>query len=235
MKLSPEELHAMPAKTKKNPEVVQLYLENEFLTAYSKHTDMRVQCDGYRSAVGAAHDWERHGLLQFDFLKQQGLKPAHRLLEIGCGTGRLARKVVPYLDWGNYVGVDISRGALVAAREVARVEGWAEQCPQFLDDTHSVHAAHDYVWAFSVFIHLPAQTMTDVMREARRLMAPGGCFLFSYVPERADSRTGLKQFRHTLRTYTDAAHAAGLTFERVLAWRGEQSIAVAHRDSAAGA
>lgn len=229
MKLTPEELAAMPAKSKKHPRAVQLYLDHEYMHAYAMHTDMRVAEDGYRGAVGAVDDWERHGSLQFEFLKAQGLQPEHMLLEIGCGTGRLARKVVPYLRSLSYVGVDISRGALAAARELSHEEGWDSRIPIFCDDIEELTARFDFAWAFSVFIHLPALQMRQTMCAVRLRLAPRGRFFFSYVPERRDERTGLKQFRHTEATYADAARRAGLTFERVEEWTGEQRIALARR------
>jgi SAM-dependent methyltransferase len=229
MKLTREELAALPEKTKKHPRVVQLYLDHDFATAYAMHTDMRVAEDGYRAAVGAVDDWERHGLLQFEFLKAQGLRPEHALLEVGCGTGRLARKAVPYLKPLKYVGVDLSRGALAAARELARDEGWDSRIPIFCDDIEKLTASFDFAWAFSVFIHVPTLLMRRTMREVSLRLAPGGRFFFSYVPEKRDERTGLKQFRHTEAGYAAAASWAGLSFERAEGWTGEQRIAIARR------
>lgn len=228
-KLTQAELDAMPEKTKKHPAVVQLYMQHDFLTAYAKHTDLRVRELGYKGAIGAVDDWERHGVLQFEFLKAQGLQPQHYMLEIGCGTGRLARKVVPYLGQANYRGCDISEGALIAAQELAAEEGWRCKLPQFSRSMSDAWLSVDFVWAFSVFIHVPRAVMVYLMRSAAQLMKPDARFLFSYVPEQVDERTGLKQFRHTERTYMDCAERAGLTFERVLSWPGEQRMALSRR------
>ena len=229
MKLTQAELEALPEKTKKDADVVQLYLAHDFLTAYAKHTDLRVERNGYKGAVGAVADWERHGALQFEFLKAQGLQPQHYLLEIGCGTGRLARKVVPYLGQANYRGCDISGAALSAAEQLAAEEGWKCKLPQFSRSMSDAWLSVDFVWAFSVFIHVPRAVMVYLMRSAAQLMKPDARFLFSYVPEKTDERTGLKQFRHTERTYIECTEMAGLTFQRVLSWSGEQRIALARR------
>lgn len=227
MKLTREELDELPSKTKKHPHVVDLYLENEFLDAYAMHTDLRVETDGYKAAVGAVDDWERHGNLQFEYLKSRGLKPHHRLLEIGCGTGRLARKVVPYLNPGCYTGVDISAGAISAARMLSQSEGWDVKFPRWVCSSEWAYSRADFVWSFSVFIHLPADIMREVMRNVARQMSHTSVFLFAFVPEKIDRRTGLKQFRHTLDTYRDACARAGLTFEECDDWTAEQHMAVA--------
>lgn len=222
----PDEQELLALSKKVTPEALELFRKYDFLTAYAKHTDMRVQ-DNPKGAVGAIHDWERHGNLQFNFLRVQGLKPHHTLTEIGCGTGRLARKVVPYLNVCGYTGVDLSQDAIEAAQRLAAEEGWADRKPLFLCAGMPPDKPADMLWAFSVFIHLPREVMLWVMRAAAKAMHERSRFLFSYVPEKRDERTGLKQFRHTLETYKKCCLEAGLTFSKAPTWDGEQQIAVA--------
>ena len=61
---------------------------------YSNHRDL------------AGGMWEEIGKLQFDFMMQQGLKPHHVLLDIGCGPLRGGVYFIKYLDKGNYLGID---------------------------------------------------------------------------------------------------------------------------------
>lgn len=221
MRLSDDELAAMPAKTKKDPVTVALYQEHDFLDAYALHTARRIETTGYQAAVGAGENWEAHGRLQRDFLVSQGLKPHHRLLDIGCGTGRLARQVVPYLEREGYYGVDIAEAAIIAAGELAISEGWGEGRPTFwigqIPDSPPA-PKFDYLWSFSVFIHLPQDIMESVMRRAAAVMHSGSRFLWAYVPEDRAWRSGVKQFRHTLADYRQAAAQAGLTFDDVPNW-----------------
>lgn len=221
MRLTERELAEMPAKTKKDPTTVALYLEHDFLDAYALHTARRIELTGYQAAVGAGDNWDAHGGLQRDFLVSQGLKPEHRLLDIGCGTGRLARKVAPYLEVGHYFGVDISEAAVIAACDVSVSEGWGERKPTFwigeIPDSPPA-PKFDFLWSFSVFIHLPQDIMEAVMRRAAAVMHPGSRFFWAYVPEPKAWRSGVKQFRHTLADYQRAATQAGLTFADVPNW-----------------
>jgi SAM-dependent methyltransferase len=236
MKLTDEELAAMPPKAVRYPEEVKLYQEHDFLTAYSLHTEKRIRETSYKHAIGGGENWEEHGQLQLDFLISQGLRQNHSLLDIGCGTGRLARKAAPYC---HYWGVDISGAAADIANELSRTEGWDKYRPTI--SCNWPHGARfDFLWAFSVFIHLPQNIMEDTMKRAAEVMHAGSKFLFAYVPNEVSARTGLKQFRKTRENYVLAAKGAGLTFDElpdwVFAtigerpdWAGHQRVALAQR------
>ena len=59
---------------------------------------------GHRNWVGGG--WDEIGKLQFDFLISRGLKPHHVFLDIACGSLRAGRFLIPYLDAGNYLGIE---------------------------------------------------------------------------------------------------------------------------------
>lgn len=44
----------------------------------------------------------------FSLLKEKGLKPHHRVLEIGCGIGTFTSLIIPYLKQGEILALDIS-------------------------------------------------------------------------------------------------------------------------------
>jgi hypothetical protein len=62
---------------------------------------------GHRDYVGAL--WEQVGILQFEFMVSQGLRPQHVLLDVGCGSLRGGVHFIPYLEPGNYLGIDKER------------------------------------------------------------------------------------------------------------------------------
>jgi hypothetical protein len=68
------------------------------------HGSDGIRSGGHRDYVGGM--WEEIGRLQFDFMLAQGLRPEDVLLDIGCGSLRAGVLLVPYLNKGNYLGIE---------------------------------------------------------------------------------------------------------------------------------
>ena len=83
------------------------------------------------AAVGSqTHDrWLALGKMQFDYLLEHGLRPSHRMLDIGCGNLRGGWWFIDYLDAGNYYGIDISPDILVAAQQTLVDRGLQHKLP----------------------------------------------------------------------------------------------------------
>jgi len=60
----------------------------------------------YRAYVGPPADYDLLGGLQFSILFLAGLREEHRILDVGCGSLRAGRLLIPYLQPGNYYGVE---------------------------------------------------------------------------------------------------------------------------------
>ena len=103
------------------------------------------------------------------------VSPRCRVLEIGCGMGRLLRPLAPRV--ARVVGVDLSDEMLRRAREhcaslpnveLERTDGSLD----FLAD-----GTFDFVFSHIVFQHLPRKAYAErYFREAFRVLAPGGIF-----------------------------------------------------------
>lgn len=66
-----------------------------------------VEAVGPRDYIGGL--WHEMGEMQFKFLVERGLLPEHTLLDIACGSLRLGVRVIPYLNAGNYLGIDMQQ------------------------------------------------------------------------------------------------------------------------------
>lgn len=108
------------------------------------------------------------------FAEMAGAGPLSRLLDVGCGTGQ-SRQV--YADrTKSYVGMDLSLSAVSLARRKAPRAAWMQadalRLP-FADGSFEVVAFS------SVLHHIP--DFEPALREARRVLAPGGR-VFAFDP-----------------------------------------------------
>src|SRR5256714_13012220 len=75
--------------------------------------------DWHRGTVrGTDAFWDYLGKLQLDYLVEQGLKPEHYVLDVGCGPLRAGVHFIGYLEPGHYAGVDKRGVRLEPAAEV---------------------------------------------------------------------------------------------------------------------
>jgi SAM-dependent methyltransferase len=112
------------------------------------------------------------------------------LLDWGCGCGRVLR------HWSGLGGTEIS-GCDINPRMVA----WCNENLPFVRATVNdlapplpyADGSFDLVYAFSVMTHLSEKLQRDWVEECRRVLKPGGYFLFSTLGEYYVSRQRLSE------------------------------------------
>jgi ubiquinone/menaquinone biosynthesis C-methylase UbiE len=106
---------------------------------------------------------------------QAELESAARVLEIGCGTGNLAllvKRMRPQLE---VVGLDPDPKALARAGRKARRAGLALELDRgFADALPYPDGSFDRVLSSLMFHHLEADLRVASLREALRVLRPGG-------------------------------------------------------------
>lgn len=124
-----------------------------------------------------------------------GLRSESSVLDIGCGTGRVAKPVAKLLGpQGRYLGFDVSDRAIRFCQEqfagdprfrfrridvqngfYNRTGGIPEDAVRFPADDESV----DIAFATSVFTHMRLASVETYIREAARTLRPHGVLMFS--------------------------------------------------------
>jgi ubiquinone/menaquinone biosynthesis C-methylase UbiE len=131
-------------------------------------------------------DYDKMGETQLDILRSAGLRPGHTLVDFGCGNGRLAVHAVQYLQGGSYVGIDISKSFLVAARHRIDAVGSATCDVRLLHQTTEAFdvedGAADFICAYSVFTHMEPEDLYRYLVALRRIIKNGGQALLSFLP-----------------------------------------------------
>ena len=128
-------------------------------------------------AIGG--EFESMGIMERELLVQQGLPKDGYLIDVGCGSGRLAKPLAEYLE-GDYLGIDVVPDLLAHARRITGRERWRFLLAPGLSIPEASGRA-DMVCFFSVFTHLLHEESFTYLREARRVLKPGGKIVFSFL------------------------------------------------------
>jgi SAM-dependent methyltransferase len=157
------------------------------------------------------------------FCEYADLRPDERVLEVGCGIGRIAVALTQYLNAGTYVGFDIVPHGIAWCRKkitprypnftffVADVyNGLYHPKGKFKASAYRFpfdDASFSFVYLTSVFTHMLPADMEQYVREMARVLDAGGrCFCTAYVMSpQARSHlvdgTSLRKFRDSGRGY----------------------------------
>lgn len=136
----------------------------------------------HRELVGGL--WEEVGALQLEFLRAQGLLPAHRLVDVGCGALRGGVHLVRYLAPGHYYGLDVNASLVAAGRRELDDASLGDRGAQLLvDDRFALSRfarKFDVALAVSLFTHLPMNQIVRCLVEVARVLARGGRFFATW-------------------------------------------------------
>jgi SAM-dependent methyltransferase len=143
--------------------------------------------DGDFQAVGAQ--------LLRNLTDHAGLKPTDQVLDIGCGNGRVAEQLAPYLKaGGGYVGFDISKAGIAACRRrfarqphlrFEHLDVWngeynaAGKVAELETVFPAAEASIDLAFATSVFTHMRMAGVERYLAETVRVLKPGGRIAFT--------------------------------------------------------
>lgn len=200
-------------------DTTEYYKNRSFLDGYASHTDARVSRDP-KAAIGGM--WDEIGQLQFQFLKQMGLKPEHKMLDIGCGTLRGGRFFISYLNTSNYTGIDISPACIDAARSLVEYEDLEDKSPTLiLNERKSMQFEEfegqrfDFLLAQSVFTHLPESVLDECLANIGKIMGPQSHFYFTYIQSDKPKQFSHKDFSYPWAFFESLARKHGFDAEEI--------------------
>jgi len=127
-------------------------------------------------AVGGHYDVL--GDLEIALLCYLGVDMASDIIDVGCGSGRLATKLAPNGFTGSYLGTDVVPELLNFAQERSPTTFRFEQVEELRIPADDCSA--DVVTVFSVFTHLRHEESYIYLREMYRVLRPQGCVILSF-------------------------------------------------------
>lgn len=148
--------------------------------------DRTIGDDHYRAYVGPASEYDLVSAMTFNLLTVCGLRQHHRVLDIGCGSLRLGRLLIPYLNPGNYFGLEPNKWLVDDGirYEVGPSFMQMRRATMVHDTTlASLDAADkfDYMVAQSIFSHTAPDLLTQWLQEAACHLQDSGYLLATII------------------------------------------------------
>ena len=144
------------------------------------------------------------------------LEPGARILELGCGTGRDAARMV---ERGHEV--DATDGVAAMVRKAN--ERFAIAARQMLFDQLDAKEEYDAVWAHATLLHVARADLDDVLSRIRRALKPGGWHYASYKLGDGEGRCLLGRLHNfpDPEWLVERYKAAGFEIESRFIWEGQ--------------
>jgi SAM-dependent methyltransferase len=145
-------------------------------------------------------------------IERAGLRSDERVLDVGCGIGRLARPLTGYLSpAGRYAGFDVVPAGITWCRDriAPRFPGFRFELADVRNAAYNPagatnaadyrfpypDASFDLAAATSLFTHLPPAAAANYLRETARVLAPGGRLLATFFVLDDEARAALAEGR----------------------------------------
>ncbi len=148
--------------------------------------DLQAGDHHYKAFVGPPLKYDLLGALQFTLLTAAGLRAEHKLCDIGCGSLRVGKLLIPYLNKENYFGLEPEKWLIQEAidKEIGqdlirikspRFEHWTNF------DISKFEVKFNFIIAQSIFSHAHLDQITQCLKEVRQCLQSDGLFLATFI------------------------------------------------------
>ena len=141
----------------------------------------------YRAYVGPPYDYDLVAAMSFGLLTALGLRQHDTVLDIGCGSLRVGRLLIPYLNRGNYTGLEPNAWLVEdgIAREVGQDQVEIKE-PLFVyaDEASSLIAQQrrfDFMIAQSIFSHCGPDLIEQWVAQTANLLSERGVLVATFL------------------------------------------------------
>jgi SAM-dependent methyltransferase len=141
----------------------------------------------YRAYVGPPEDYDLVAAMAFNLLTTLGLRQHHSLLDIGCGSLRIGRLLIPYLNRGKYFGVEPNEWLVDEGirRELGETLVQIKRPTFFFSDSpdtiSQAKMSFDFALAQSIFSHCGLDLIQAWLSAISRSLARDGALVATFL------------------------------------------------------
>lgn len=181
--------------------------------------------EAMQRAVGGHYEFV--GAEQLRVLREAGLNDSGFVIDVGCGSGRLAKQLAG-LSSISYLGTDVVPELVDHAKSVCGRPDWQFEVVDGLT-IPCRDATADVVCMFSVLTHLTQRESFTYLSSAARVMRPSGFIMVTFLERApAEDRGIIREVVGRLRGY--AVKTAYLTRQTMIEWGRELNLTASFRD-----
>jgi SAM-dependent methyltransferase len=148
----------------------------------------------YRAYVGPPQDYDLVSAMAFNLLTTLGLRQHHSVLDIGCGSLRIGRLLIPYLNQAKYFGIEPNEWLVAEGirRELGETLVDIKR-PTFIfsdspDAISEPKLDFNFALAQSIFSHCGLDLIKGWLSAISRSLAPDGALIATFLPSDEDSQ-----------------------------------------------
>lgn len=159
---------------------------------------IRVRSNGVQGQFGGKIFANSGKLITQLLSKHTNLKPQSKILEIGCGCGRIAFGLANILENGNYIGMDVDKLVIAECKKnsIFKKKDFVFQhmdVHNYVYNTKGEISADSFQFSYpdknadiiiliSVFTHMLPEDVAHYINEISRMLHPGGyCFFSTFL------------------------------------------------------
>jgi arylsulfatase len=147
----------------------------------------------YRAYVGPPEDYDLVAAMTFNLLTTLGLRQHHSLLDVGCGSLRIGRLLIPYLNKDRYVGLEPNEWLVREGirHEIGETLLQIKRPTFYFTDSPAILAnikiAFDFAVAQSIFSHCGLDLIAPWLSFIARSLAVDGALVATFFLSENDN------------------------------------------------
>jgi cyclopropane fatty-acyl-phospholipid synthase-like methyltransferase len=152
----------------------------------------KVEDKDYKGFIGNPTQYDNIGKIVFELIKKLGLQKNHKFLDIGCGSLRVGKHLIKYLDKNKYYGLEPNQWLIDEAIEKELTHKYVLDRGALFSNNGNFFLKcfgekFNFILANSIFIHADKNQIEECFKQVNEVLEEGGYFLYNFIVGKKDN------------------------------------------------